>query len=280
MPNTLNADIKNFYDVSTPLWLDVWGEHMHHGWYGTEGKPAVSHREAQVELVERLLEWGEVQRPQRIIDAGCGVGGSARYLAHKYGANVTGVTLSSVQAERAAHYNRRANLQDKVEIRVQDMMTLGDTEQPNKDLIWSLESAEHIADKSGLVQMFYDLLQPGGKLLMVTWCVRAPQSELTDDEQKLLQKIYKNYHLPPMIPMSEYAEFAQQTGFKNIKTEDWTDEVAPFWKAVIKSAFSWKSVTGLLKAGAPALKGAWTMRYMTEGYKRGLLKFALLQGEK
>ena len=37
------------------------------------------------------------------------------------------------------------------------------------------------------------------------------------------------------------------------------------------------SITGVLKAGLPTLRGAWAMRYMTEGYRTGLLHFGLLK---
>ncbi|MFK7935608.1 MAG: class I SAM-dependent methyltransferase [Saprospiraceae bacterium] len=276
---TLNDNIKDFYDRSTDLWLDVWGEHMHHGYYGADGTAKANHQQAQIDLLNQLLSWGEVNKANNILDAGCGVGGSARFLAQKFDANVTGVTLSPIQARRAQRYNEKANLVDSVDVRVQDMMTLRNEAQ-RFDLVWSLESAEHIPPKRELLQLFYDLLQPDGKLLMVTWCTRAPVEELSASEQQLLKKIERNYHLPPMIPMASYKAMAQEIGYQNVQTDDWTAAVAPFWQAVIRSALSWSSVKGLLKAGLPTLKGAWTMRYMREGYQRGLLKFALLQGDK
>lgn len=275
----LQAGIRDFYDRSTDLWLDVWGEHMHHGYYGVDGQQQANHQEAQIELLKQLIAWCKLEKAQNILDAGCGVGGSARYLATRFNANVTGVTLSPVQAKRAQHYNEKANLTKQVNISVQDMMTLKNETQ-RFDLVWSLESAEHIPQKRELLQLFYDILQPNGKLLLVTWCTRAPIEQLNDSEKKLLKKIERNYHLPPMIPMASYQKMAQEIGFQSISTEDWTTAVSPFWKAVIQSALSWSSIKGLLKAGLPTLKGAWTMRYMREGYQRGLLKFALLQGTK
>src|SRR5690349_22615842 len=104
MKLSLNQRIQHFYDCSTPLWLNTWGEHMHHGFYGPDGSEKKDHRQAQIDLVEEMLFWGGVERAGRVLDAGCGVGGSARYLAERYGSSVLGLTLSPVQAENARRF--------------------------------------------------------------------------------------------------------------------------------------------------------------------------------
>lgn len=52
--------------------------------------------------------------PKRIVDVGCGIGGSSRYLARKYGAQCKGITLSPVQAERANALALSQGLSDQV----------------------------------------------------------------------------------------------------------------------------------------------------------------------
>jgi tocopherol O-methyltransferase len=277
--STLNERIGKFYDQSTPLWLDVWGEHMHHGYYPDGKVGNKTHTQAQLDLVNQILAWGNIQRATNILDAGCGVGGSARVLAKKYTAKVLAVTLSPVQAANGKKYNQAAGLGNQVTIEARDMMTLRDTNQ-KFDLIWSMESAEHIEDKQALLQMFYDLLLPGGKLIMATWCHRDEPPNLKESEQNLLKKIYKLYHLPPMVSMEKLEKITKQVGFTGVVTEDWSDYVAPFWKAVIRSVFQWKSIKGLLQAGWPTIKGAWAMRYMTKGYQENLIKFGVFQGTK
>jgi len=276
--DALNKKIKHFYDASTPVWLDTWGEHMHHGYYGEDHSK--DHQQAQLDLVEELLSWGGVTQANRIFDAGCGVGGSARLLAQRLHAErVLGCTLSEVQAERAAQYNEAAGLSDKVTIIAQDMMAIKPADGPF-DLIWSMESAEHIADKATMMQQFYDLLAPGGRLLMATWCHRVTPPVLTYTDQNILHKLQRLYHLPPFVDLPNLKQAAQQAGFKAVATDDWSDAVAPFWKAVIRSALRFQSVKGLLQAGWPTIKGAWAMRQMTKGYRRGLIKFGVLQAQK
>ncbi len=279
MDELLNQRIGHFYDRSTPIWLDTWGEHMHHGYYGPDGQAKKDHRQAQVDLVEEMLHWGQITQCSRLLDAGCGVGGSARYLAQRFNAAALGLTLSPVQADQARQYTQRAGLQDRVQVEVRDMMTLTNEDGPF-DLVWSMESAEHIRDKQALFNLFYKMLAPGGKFLMATWCHRPVPPALAAKEQNLLEKIYNLYHLPPMVDRAQLVTYAANAGFVAVQSADWSQSVAPFWKAVIRTALRWSSVGGLLKAGWPTIKGAWAMRYMAQGYQRGVLEFAVLQGRK
>lgn len=279
MKPSLNNRIAQFYDRSTEVWLTMWGEHMHHGYY-PEDKPNLNHQQAQVELMERALNWGCPLPPTRILDAGCGVGGSARYLAQKYGAQVLGVNLSGVQVEYARKLTQDNGLSGQIVFRQQDLMTLQPTDGPF-DLIWSMENAEHIADKTEMIKLFYDLLAPGGRLLLITWCTRdLAERPLRSTEHNLLKKLCAWYHLPPWISLGQYRQISQEIGFANIQTADWSEQVAPFWGAVIRSALSMRGVRGLLRSGVSTLRGAWAMQYMQRGYRSGLIRFGLLQAQK
>lgn len=63
-----------------------------------------------------VCEWSEERSkwPKSIVDVGCGIGGSSRYLAKKFGATSVGITLSPVQAQRANSLAAAQGLADKV----------------------------------------------------------------------------------------------------------------------------------------------------------------------
>lgn len=63
-------------------------------------------------------EKSPIRNDKRVVDVGCGIGGSSRYLASKYGANCKGITLSPVQAQRANALAAAQGLANKVLIRV------------------------------------------------------------------------------------------------------------------------------------------------------------------
>lgn len=57
----LKEGIAEFYDESSSLWEDIWGDHMHHGFYEPDSSVSVSdHRAAQVRMIEETLRFAGV----------------------------------------------------------------------------------------------------------------------------------------------------------------------------------------------------------------------------
>lgn len=115
----LKTGIAEFYDESSGIWEDIWGDHMHHGFYDPDSTVSVSdHRAAQIRMIDESLRFAGVSEdpakwPKSIVDVGCGIGGSSRYLAKKFGARSVGITLSPVQAQRANALAAAQGLADK-----------------------------------------------------------------------------------------------------------------------------------------------------------------------
>ena len=280
MSTTLYERIQQFYDSSSSLWEQVWGEHMHHGYYGIDGKEKKERRQAQIDLIEEVLKWADVQQAQHIVDVGCGIGGSSLYLAQKFNANATGITLSPFQAARAKERAEAAGLSSKTEFLVANAQNMPFADD-SFDLVWALESGEHMPDKAQFMRECYRVLKPGGKLIMVTWCHRpTDELPLTADEQKHLADIYRVYCLPYVISLPEYEEIARNLCLQNIRTADWSTAVAPFWDVVIDSAFNLEAILGLIRSGWETIQAALSLGLMRRGYERGLIRFGLLCGVK
>jgi len=81
------------------------------------------------------------------------------------------------------------------------------------DLVWSLESGEHMPDKVKFLQECYRVLKPGGTLIMVTWCHRPIDGlagGLTADEQRAdIAGL-----LLPYVSLPEYEAKAGNLSFK------------------------------------------------------------------
>lgn len=280
MSTTLYERIQQFYDSSSSLWEQVWGEHMHHGYYGIDGKEKKERRQAQIDLIEEVLKWADVQQAQHIVDVGCGIGGSSLYLAQKFNAKATGITLSPFQAARAKERAEAAGLSSKTEFLVANAQNMPFADD-SFDLVWALESGEHMPDKVQFMRECYRVLKPGGKLIMVTWCHRpTDELPLTADEQKHLADIYRVYCLPYVISLPEYEAIARNLCLQNIRTADWSTAVAPFWDVVIDSAFNLEAILGLIRSGWETIQAALSLGLMRRGYERGLIRFGLLCGIK
>ncbi|MDE5095621.1 MAG: methyltransferase domain-containing protein [Trichodesmium sp. St11_bin5] len=288
MTSTLIEKIQKFYDASSSLWEQAWGEHMHHGYYGPDGKQKKTRRQAQIDMIEELLHWGSENQasslwpPTSILDVGCGIGGSTLYLAEKFNATATGITLSPVQAKRAEERAESANLSQQTNFIVADALDMPFTDQ-SYDLVWSLESGEHMPNKKKFLQECHRVLKPGGRIIMATWCHRTLDGylgQLTDDERRHLADIYRVYALPYVISLSEYEAITENISFQNISIADWSTAVAPFWDVVIESAFDPKVIVSLLFSNWTTIQAAISLELMSRGYERGLIKFGLLRGNK
>jgi tocopherol O-methyltransferase len=282
MSNALYQEIQEFYDASSGLWEEVWGEHMHHGYYGADGKRQVERRQAQIDLIEELLAWSLPTdcQPTNILDVGCGIGGSSLYLADKFQAQVTGITLSPVQADRAIERAQAASLSEQAHFKVANALEMPFADH-RFDFVWSLESGEHMPDKAKFLQECYRVLKPGGRLMLATWCHRqATTQPLTADEQKHLQDIYRVYCLPYVISLAEYVTITEQCGFQDLRSADWSKAVAPFWNVVIDSAVTPQAVLGLFKAGWKTIQAAISLQLMSRGYDRGLIEFGIITAIK
>ena len=282
MANALYKKIQTFYDDSSGLWEQTWGEHMHHGYYGADGRQRKNRRQAQIDLIDECLGWAGITQAQDILDCGCGIGGSALELAQRFNARVVGITLSPVQAQRAQERAVAADLagdgRPTARFEVADALQMPFGDQ-SFDLVWSMESGEHMPDKVAFLQECYRVLRPGGMLLMATWCHRPTDSlagPLTWLEQQQLNWIYEVYGLPYVVALPDYEAIAHNCGFGGLRSADWSLAVAPFWDEVIWSALSPESLAGLLKAGPGTMQGALALGPMRQGLYSGLIRYGLL----
>ncbi|CAK9869098.1 unnamed protein product [Sphagnum jensenii] len=285
----LYKGIANFYDESSGLWEDMWGEHMHHGYYDTDSGSSSQndHRLAQIMMIENSLAFAQVpdskeERPTHVVDVGCGIGGSARYLARRYEAKVSAITLSPVQAARGNVITASQGLTDLVTLQVANALKQP-FEDGSFDLVWSMESGEHMPDKQQFVGELARVAAPGGRIIIVTWCHRdleLGETCLKPKEQALLDKICDAYYLPAWCSPSDYMELLKTLELKDIKYADWSKNVTPFWPAVMASALSFRGLIKLATSGWTTIWGALAMRLMVQGYQMGLVKFAIITAQK
>jgi len=154
--------VSDAYDTWTNdrILEKLWGEHIHLGYYHNQKKLG-DFREAKATFVHELVKWSgldKLPKGSRVLDVGCGIGGSSRILAEHYGFNVIGITISAEQVKRARELTKSSlncNFQqmDAMDLKFED---------GEFDGIWSVEAGPHMPDKQKYADEMLRVLRPGG----------------------------------------------------------------------------------------------------------------------
>jgi len=195
-----------------------------------------------VKLVARLAERASVPRGTRILDVGCGLGGSALWLARHLGCTVTGITISPVQVQLAAERARAENLGDRVRFLLMDANQL-DLAPESFDVVWVVECSEHIDDKAGLLAGCSRALTPGGRLALCAWLATENP---TAERAQLIAEVCQGMLCPSLGSQNDYNHWMEAGGLHAIEFEDVTGRVQRTWTrcaAIVERP----EVKGLLK---------------------------------
>ena len=149
----------------------------------------------------------------RVLDVGSGIGGAAFDLARQFGAIVTGIDLAEEMLNLAIELTPASGVADKVNFILGDILK---TEFPEKfDIIWSRDALMHIPDKPVLFKRLFDLMAPGGTLVITDYARRNGPG--TDEFEAYVKKTGYSITDP-----DSYGKLLEGAGFVNVVVEDAT----------------------------------------------------------
>jgi len=153
------------------------------------------------EATTELAQLAKIDRSDRVLDIGCGIGGPARALAAMYGCRVTGVDLTEPFCEAATELNRRTGLSDLIEIHHGSALDLP-LADASIDVVWMQHVSMNIEDKAGLycearrvlvpegrVAIYEILAGPGGEIHFPVPWARAREISFLATPQQLQQTL-------------------------------------------------------------------------------------------
>jgi tocopherol O-methyltransferase len=202
----------------------------HRFWHGPTGalhfgmrKRGAGHYDELKHTNEVLADRIQVRPGDRVLDAGCGVGGSAIWLARERGAHGIGITLSSAQVEAAQRNAAIAGCADRFEFHVCDYHS---TPFPDEtfDVVWALESSCYSSDKPSFLRESHRVLRPGGRIVIADgFCRREPQSAR---EQKSYEIFKHGLVLPDLWSSNEFVDEMRRCGFVDVESKSHAREVS------------------------------------------------------
>lgn len=106
-----------------------------------------------------------IARGMRVLDAGCGLGGAGRYLAHTYGCRVDAIDVTPQCVDAAAHLNALCGLGSEVTVKVGSVTALPYEDQ-RFDVVWSQSVAMNVDDKPRMFVEAHRVLKTGGRFAL------------------------------------------------------------------------------------------------------------------
>jgi tocopherol O-methyltransferase len=262
--------IVEHYDLVSPYYRSLWGEHLHHGYWirGDETKEA-----AQLQLIEHLAGLANVQQGSTVLDIGCGFGASSLYLARKYGAHATGITISPVQVEMA----RKAAVAASVDAQflLMDAEAL-DFPRPF-DLLWSVESISHYHDRQSFFANAARYLRAGGVFALTDWFKRPGLS--SEQTRKFIEPIERGMFVE-LETMDKYESHLAAGSLEIVHRQELTQQCAKTWELcldLIRKKSLWSLAA---KHGEDFLTYLKAFRAMRAGFASGNFMYGLFVARK
>lgn len=264
------AKVREHYERMSPYYHALWGEHIHHGYWirGDESKET-----AQLQLVEHLAEAAQIQPRAKILDVGCGFGGSSIYLAKRYEADATGITISQVQVNMANQAAAQAGVNAKFLLMDAEAMTFDDP----FDVVWSVESITHYQDIPQFFLAAAQLLKPGGTLAITDW---FKKKGLTPRECKKYLSALEDGMMVELQTMEDYEGYMAAGGMQVRESQVLNKNCAKTWDFcldIIKDKALWALAA---QNGLDFVRFLRAFKDMRAGYASGNFIYGMMVARK
>jgi cyclopropane fatty-acyl-phospholipid synthase-like methyltransferase len=217
--------VEEYYDQSTRRFLAMGGSGASlaiHRPLWADGVQTTQQAAAHINTVIAAQAEAELGRsPSRVVDLGCGVGGTIFHLAHHWPeTRFTGVTISAEQVALAQGFARDQGLAARCSF-VRSDFTLPMTLE-RADLAIAVESHVHAESAAAFLQAALRHLQPGGVLVVVDDMLAAPETSLAPDAARRLAQFRAGWRLGHVPDPDGLAATASQLGFELTGQQDLT----------------------------------------------------------
>jgi len=195
---------------------------MHYGFYDRPKQPL---KDAILNMNRVLADKASIKSGMKVLDAGCGVGGSAIWLASNKGVEVTGITLVENQRIKAEKLAKKHGVTNKTFFLVCDYFKTGFPDN-SFDVVWAIESVCYAEDKEAFLREVKRILRPHGRLVIADFWKK--KSKLSPEENELMMKWLDGWAMPELSTITKFEDELRKADFRNIQYDNVTDNILPF----------------------------------------------------
>lgn len=223
-PAEVNKKLADYYNRMDGMYELLWGNKTlgYHLGFWEEG--VKNHHQAILLENRRVAEALHLDKADHVLDAGCGICGTALWMAENYGCKVTGITLTGQQVTRAGHHATKKNLDKLVKAEIMDFCKMsfpGETFTK----VFGIESICCGYSKQAFVEEAFRVLKPGGRLVVADGFI--PTKNMKPADEKIYREFCDGLGLPDLAVIDDFKGYLEAAGFTDIKVEDRTKDVLP-----------------------------------------------------
>jgi ubiquinone/menaquinone biosynthesis C-methylase UbiE len=227
-----DPSLKSYYESleSRIGYRLVLGGTRHFGYYDNASSSAFPVGRALRAMEEKLFQALDLPKDAQVIDAGCGIGHVALYMARR-GLRITGIDIIDHHITKAQRNIARAQLPPgQVTVQKMDYHHLEAIADQSHDGIYTMETFVHATDPETALAGFHRILRPGGRLVLFEYDHSVGVEEhipaKVADEMHMVNK----YAAMPTNARSHKGVFTrmlEDAGFTDVKVEDYSANIRP-----------------------------------------------------
>ena len=203
---------------------------IHFGYFDEKCK---DHAAALENMNREMLKRTSILASDRVLDAGCGVGGSSLWITKQTGATVAGVNIQPLHLELARAECARRGLADRVGFENQDYCDTG-FDSESFDVVWALESVCHCDDKRRFLDEAFRLLRPGGRLIVGDFI--QLRQDLSRAQTLEMTIWLDGWAIPHLAGFGQFREWISEAGFVDIAADNITPNVLRSSRRLFKAS--------------------------------------------
>jgi tocopherol O-methyltransferase len=280
--NEYHKRIADYYKDTENAYKDSWDlENSLAIHYGYWDKKVNSFPQSLLRMNEVMMEAVKITSTDRVLDAGCGVGGSSFFLAERLGCRVNGISISERQVEQARQNAAKKGLDSLVDFAVMDYSATSFQDE-SFDVVWGCESICYASDKEKFVKEAMRLLKPGGRLVVADGFV----TKFAYNDRPVIEKWLAGWQVKYLESPMRFRNFMLLEGYDAVEYRNITRFVKHSSLRLLKFYFLatgwllWKTLTFSNRSTQLQRKNIRACWHQYWGLKQGLWQYGIVTGAK